>query len=189
MISLILLVHWDVFLSKFSSGLWYHFSGGGSFNYYWTFLLFSSFLFLITKFSYWLLWNGLPSEWCVWVAPRLAFYKRLMLRGGRALSQSKHPSPWRELRLRQEVQGLKEEVTILTHAFLKPYAQCILPKNCLSLGPELMTTQHNALLMEMLFLGSMLMILIVTNVAWEPVSQDLSPWLHSNSISHPETFT
>ena len=29
--------------------------------------------------------------------------------------------------------------------------------------------------MEMLFLGSMLMIIIVTNYTWEPVSQDLVP--------------
>ena len=29
--------------------------------------------------------------------------------------------------------------------------------------------------MEMLFLGSMLMIVTVTNLAWEPVSQDLYP--------------
>ena len=49
--------------------------------------------------------------------------------------------------------------------------QSILPKNGLSLGWELITTQHNVL--EMLFLGSMLMIVIVTNHAWEPVSQDL----------------
>ena len=38
-----------------------------------------------------------------------------------------------------------------------------------------MTTQHNALLMKMLFSGSMLIIIIVINVAWEPVSQDLYP--------------
>ena len=38
-----------------------------------------------------------------------------------------------------------------------------------------MITQHNVLLMEMLFLGSILMIIIVTNLAWEPVSQDLYP--------------
>ena len=50
-----------------------------------------------------------------------------------------------------------------------------------------MIIQHNILLMEMLFLGSMLIIIIVTNFAWEPVSQDLYPWLHSNSISCPET--
>ena len=63
------------------------------------------------------------------------------------------------------------------------------PRTSLASGPELMTTQHNVLLIEMLFLGSMLMILIVTNLAWECVSQDLSLRLHSNSISHPETFT
>ena len=38
-----------------------------------------------------------------------------------------------------------------------------------------MITQHNVLLMEMLFLGSMLMITIVTNLAWEPISQALYP--------------
>ena len=52
-----------------------------------------------------------------------------------------------------------------------------------------MITQHNVLLTEMLFLGSMLMIIIVTNLAWEPVSQDLYPWLHSKSISCPETLS
>ena len=31
------------------------------------------------------------------------------------------------------------------------------------------------------------MIIIVTNLAWEPVSQDVYPWLHSNSIRCPET--
>ena len=31
------------------------------------------------------------------------------------------------------------------------------------------------LLMEMLFLDSMLMIIIVTDLGWEPVSQDLYP--------------
>ena len=36
------------------------------------------------------------------------------------------------------------------------------------------------------FLGSILMIIIVTNLAWEPVSQDLHPWWHSSSISHPD---
>ena len=45
----------------------------------------------------------------------------------------------------------------------------------LSLGPELMITQHSVLLMETLFLGCVLMIIIVTNLAWEPVSQDLYP--------------
>ena len=51
-----------------------------------------------------------------------------------------------------------------------------------------MITQSNVLLMETLFLGSMLMIIIVTNLAWEPVSQDLYPRLHSNSIPCPETL-
>ena len=60
------------------------------------------------------------------------------------------------------------------------------PRTGLSLGPKLMHTQHKVLLMEMLFLGSMVMVIIVTNLAWEPVSQDLHPWWHSSSISHPD---
>ena len=56
----------------------------------------------------------------------------------------------------------------------------------LSLGPELMITQHSVLLMETLFLGYVLMIIIATNLAWEHLSQDLYPGLHSNSISTPE---
>ena len=38
----------------------------------------------------------------------------------------------------------------------------------------------------MLFLDSMLM--IITNLAWKPVSQDLYLWVHSNSVSRPETL-
>ena len=49
-----------------------------------------------------------------------------------------------------------------------------------------MATQQNVLLMEILFLSTMLMIVIVTNCAWGPVSQDSYPWLHSNSLSRPE---
>ena len=45
----------------------------------------------------------------------------------------------------------------------------------LSLGPELMITQHSVLLMETLFLGYVLMIIIETNLAWEHLSQDLYP--------------
>ena len=41
----------------------------------------------------------------------------------------------------------------------------------------------------MFSLGSMLMIIIVTNLAWEPVCQDLCLWLHCNSISGPETLS
>ena len=52
-----------------------------------------------------------------------------------------------------------------------------------------MIRQPNVLLMEMLFLGSMVMIITVTNLAWEPISQDLYPWLHSNSISCIETLS
>ena len=62
------------------------------------------------------------------------------------------------------------------------------PRTGLSLGPKLMHTQHKVLLMEMLFLGSMVMVIIVTNLAWEPVSQDLYPWWHSSSVSRPEKF-
>ena len=40
----------------------------------------------------------------------------------------------------------------------------------------------------MLFLGSMLMTIIVTNLAWGPVSQDLSPWWHSNRLPCPQTL-
>ena len=52
-----------------------------------------------------------------------------------------------------------------------------------------MIRQPNVLLMEILFLGSMVMIIIVTNLAWEPISQDLYPCLHSNSISCKETLS
>ena len=62
------------------------------------------------------------------------------------------------------------------------------PRTGLSLVPELMMTQHNVLLMEMLFLGSILMIIIVTNLVWESVSQDSYPLLHKNSVSCPETL-
>ena len=52
---------------------------------------------------------------------------------------------------------LKEEVNMLAHAFLKPCATMYLARYIrLSLGPELMMEWHNVLLMEMLFLGSML---------------------------------
>lgn len=66
----------------------------------------------------------------------------------------------------------KEEVNILSLAFLKPCAAICFAWEVAFLS-ELMITQHNVLLMEMLFLGSMLIIIIVTNLAWEPVSQDL----------------
>ena len=59
----------------------------------------------------------------------------------------------------------------------------------LSLGLELIITEWDSvLLMEMLFLDSMLRIIIVAHLAWEPISQDLSPWLHSNGISWSETL-
>ena len=48
-------------------------------------------------------------------------------------------------------------MNILAHAFLKPCVTMYLAIYIrLSIGPELMITQHNVLLMEMLFLGSML---------------------------------
>ena len=54
-----------------------------------------------------------------------------------------------------------------------PCVSCL--RTDFSLGLELMITEHKVLLMEMLFLGSMLMFIIVTNLAWEPVPQDLYP--------------
>ena len=40
--------------------------------------------------------------------------------------------------------------------------------------------------MEMFFLGSMLIAVIVTNFAWEPVSQDFRLVITHNSVSCPE---
>ena len=43
----------------------------------------------------------------------------------------------------------------------------------------------------MLFLDSTLIIIIVTNLAWKPISQDLYPWLHMGNILlyiSPETL-
>ena len=77
-------------------------------------------------------------------------------------------------------------MNILAHAFLKPCAT-MYPAWELAFLEELMITQRNVLLMEMLCLDSVLIIIIiVTDLAWEPISPDLYPWLHSNSISHPE---
>ena len=56
-------------------------------------------------------------------------------------------------------------MNILAHAFLKPGATMSLAGEPAFLY-ELMITQHNLLLMEMLFLGSVLIIIIVTNLAW-----------------------
>ena len=81
--------------------------------------------------------------------------------------------PVRELKLRQAAPGpLRRRRTFSLMLSLSLVQQCILSKNCLSLCPELMVTEHKVLLMKMLFLGSKLMIIIVTNLAWEPVSQD-----------------
>ena len=81
----------------------------------------------------------------------------------------------RELKLTQAVQSpvrRRQTFSLMLSLSLVQHVSCL--RTGLSLGGELMTTQHNALLMEMLFLGSML-IIIVTNLAWEPVSQDLYP--------------
>ena len=62
--------------------------------------------------------------------------------------------------------------------------QCISPKNWPFLRSG--TNDHTVqCLTEMLFLDSTLMIIIVTNLAWEPISQDLYPWLHSSNIILP----
>ena len=66
--------------------------------------------------------------------------------------------------------------------------QCILPDNWPFFRSGTMMTQQNVLLMEMFFLDSMLMIIIVTSLTWEPVSTEVYPWLHSNSISSSETL-
>ena len=95
----------------------------------------------------------------------------------------------RELKLTQAVQSpvrRRQTFSLMLSLSLVQHVSCL--RTGLSLGGELMTTQHNALLMEMLFLGSML-IIIVTNLAWEPVSQDLYPWWHSNSIYCPERLS
>ena len=63
-------------------------------------------------------------------------------------------------------------MNILAHAFLKPCATMSLAGEPAFIY-ELMITQHSLLLMEMLFLGSVLIITMVTNLACKPVSQDL----------------
>ena len=91
----------------------------------------------------------------------------------------------KELKLRQAVQGpLRRRWTFSLMLSLNLVQQCLLRESLY----ELMITQHNLLLMEMLFLGSVLIIIMVTNLAWEPVSQDLYPWLCIISISRPETL-
>ena len=78
-----------------------------------------------------------------------------------------------------------EDVNMLSLSLAQ---QCILCKNWPFFRSR--TNDHTAqcLLIEMLFLGSTLMIIIVTNFAWGPLSPDLYPWLHSSSISCPETL-
>ena len=68
---------------------------------------------------------------------------------------------------------------IFPHAFLKPFATVSCLKTGLSLGPGVMTTQHNVLLMEMLFFDSVLIIISVTIL--------LGNLFLNNRISHPET--
>ena len=78
-------------------------------------------------------------------------------------------------------------MNIHAHAFLK-YTLCnnvSCLRTDLSLGLELMITEHKVLLMEMLSWGSVLTIIIVTYLAWKPISQDLSPWLHSQQYTSP----
>ena len=74
----------------------------------------------------------------------------------------------------REAGPFREEANILAHAFLKTCAAMDLARG-LAFLEELRTRQHKVLLMEMLFLGSTLTTVIVTNLAWGPVSQDLSP--------------
>ena len=92
----------------------------------------------------------------------------------------------KQFKLPQAVQGPLRRRWTFSHTFFKPCATCILPKNWPFFRSR--TNDHTApcLTVEMLCLGYVLMIIIVTNLAWEPVSQDLYPWLHSNSISTPE---
>ena len=80
----------------------------------------------------------------------------------------------KELKLKGAQSPLKQEVNIFCSCFPETLCNNVsYPRTGISLGPELMITQPNVLLTEMLFLGSMLTIIIVTNFAWEPVSQDL----------------
>ena len=81
---------------------------------------------------------------------------------------------------------MKRKQTFSLMLSLSLVQQCILPENWPFFRSRT-NTQHNVLLMEMLYLGSMLIIIIVANLAWELVSHDLYHWLHSNSISCPET--
>ena len=81
--------------------------------------------------------------------------------------------PVREGKLRQAAPGpLRSRRTFSLMLSLSLVHQCILSKNYLSLGPEGMVTLHKVLLMELLCLGSKFMIIIVTSLAWESVSQD-----------------
>ena len=82
----------------------------------------------------------------------------------------------KELKLKGAQSPLKQGVNMFCSCFPETLCNNVsYPGTGLSLGPELIITQHDVLLMEMLFLGSMLIIIIVTNFAWEPVSQDLYP--------------
>ena len=92
------------------------------------------------------------------------------------------------LKLRQAVQGaLRRRWTFSLMLSISLVPQCILPKNWPFLRSG--TNDHTVqCLTEMLFLDSMLMIIIVTNLAWEPIPQDLYPWWHSKSIILPRDF-
>ena len=95
--------------------------------------------------------------------------------------------PLKELKLRQAVQGpLRRRWTFWIMPSLSLVQQCALPKNWPFFRSRTSDNTAQCPTMETLFLGSMLMIIIVTNHAWEPVSQDLYPWSHSNSMSIPE---
>ena len=96
----------------------------------------------------------------------------------------------KELMLRQAVQGpVRRRQTFSLMLSISLVHQHILPENWPFSRSRTNDYTVNVLLMEMLFLGSMVMIIIVTNLAWEPISQDLYPCLHSNSISCIETLS
>ena len=126
-------------------------------------------LLCIIPILVYVLWSKHPREFYVW-----------RFTGGNSCGKVK------QFKLPQAVQGPLRRRWTFSHTFFKPCATCILPKNWPFFRSR--TNDHTApcLTMEMLFLGYVLMIIIVTNLAWEPVSQDLYPWLHSNSISTPE---
>ena len=65
----------------------------------------------------------------------------------------------KELKLKGAQSPLKQGVNMFCSCFPETLCNNVsYPGTGLSLGPELIITQHDVLLMEMLFLGSMLMI-------------------------------